>query len=577
MRACLFIILGIAALAYATSCEFNPQVYNASVGEETRLLLSVSGDCGQANVSYSCGESGTAGVPKTFVAASDAECNARLSLPCSYPHAGEYSVKASLLSEDGSSLDCLNEAMVNVTCGSGQDGVACSPPSCAPDLLRQEGVCSSGSCVVPPVLSCSLSNYCQQASCNSSAYYCSFNSTSAKYGWSEDPSLCAQYPQCPPAYCEGLSPSLSHVSFNYSNNTCLQNTVSCAAGGCCAPSCNATGCFSSPGACADECSPYLLKVSGSCSGCGGAGANGVCSYSPLECGPQNLCQSAVCGTTTYYCIKDGVSYIWSENRLSCLPQSIPASTPSAAPRDGFIPAGAPPEVDVPYPEGFGATPLPSSAGIQRRISVTTEPSSVVWNAVIGVTGYYFEPPVINADSKARAFVFTDSALPLLRNLKCDGPSKCICRPPFNGSYSNFVCEIYPKASGVYYLTLANTANESGRFAASLVPGKSALLLKLVVASRTGEFLFYASVFVAFCLLLYGLHHLYTRFEHERRKGATLSQQKQHLLEEMGRAKAAYMKRQISEEDFKQAVLRIQKDLTEVNARLREFEEAKKKE
>ncbi|MFH1107402.1 MAG: hypothetical protein V1787_05920 [Candidatus Micrarchaeota archaeon] len=575
MRRLFCALLALFVLpAHAASCGFNATQYAAAVGLPASLMLVVD-SCDAFVVNYYC-EGNASGVPsQTLSVAATNDCVQLVPFQCTYQYSGAYAVFASLALARGLDVPC-NSTGVNVSCGAGQDGTACSPPSCTPSLLQPAGRCSGGSCAQAAPLTCSFSNYCVRQSCGGALYDCGWNSSAAQFQWTAGNSSCTEFPSCPPPLCTTLNGTPALATYALSNLSCVPRTAACPSSGCCAPSCNGGSCGGTAGPCPDVCTPSSLKVSGQCAGCSSPGAAGTCAYSSLGCGPDNLCSRESCGQEAYYCTGEGGGFVWSANRLKCEVQAtVPpeaGATYQATARPGYpqyVPA-------IPGIEGFGATPLPSQTAIERAVAVTAVPVVFGVPGKINVVGYYFEPAVISAGVKVRVFVFTDSASTLSRDIPCEGPSKCICRPPFNGSSSNFVCEMYPQVNGTYDIALSNSVNETGVFIAQLFPGRRALLLKVVVASRYGEFLFYASVFVAFCFLLYGLHHLYSVFERERRKGTTLAQQRQHLREEAEALKAAYMKGRMSEGDFKREMIRNQREITEVNARINEYLAKKRK-
>ncbi|MFH1200253.1 MAG: hypothetical protein V1708_04245 [Candidatus Micrarchaeota archaeon] len=195
---------------------------------------------------------------------------------------------------------------------------------------------------------------------------------------------------------------------------------------------------------------------------------------------------------------------------------------------------------------------------------------------ISVLSSHFEPQIVSGSDPVLVTVQTGSRLPLLRAISCKGPSPCSCvvsASATSASATDFSCDIFPPASGSYSVIASNAAGESGNFEIRLVPGQKALLVRLVVPPRVGGFLFYAGIFVSFSFLLYGLHHIYRLFEQERNRGVALRQRRQSLYDEKELLKAAFMRGHVPAEAFRHSSMRIERELTEANARLAEFEKA----
>lgn len=91
---------------------------------------------------------------------------------------------------------------------------------------------------------------------------------------------------------------------------CLPVETACEVGAgneCCQATCSAAaGCATVPGSCGglDECTATTLTIASDCTGCGPAGAVGVCGGArTLECSAEThaACQAASCGGETWYC------------------------------------------------------------------------------------------------------------------------------------------------------------------------------------------------------------------------------------------------------------------------------------
>lgn len=83
---------------------------------------------------------------------------------------------------------------------------------------------------------------------------------------------------------------------------------------CCTGSCvDGTGCRTTPGTCADVCTPEVLRTGASCAGCGSPGAVGTCQGAQtFECNASRnqMCQQVTCGGVAYQCTNLGGTWAW---------------------------------------------------------------------------------------------------------------------------------------------------------------------------------------------------------------------------------------------------------------------------
>lgn len=93
--------------------------------------------------------------------------------------------------------------------------------------------------------------------------------------------------------------------------------ASCAPGAgneCCVGGCDPmSGCRTTAGLCADQCSANHLRTMRACQGCGAAGAVGTCGGGGdfvCDATAHTLCQSFACGGTTFFCTNDGGTWQW---------------------------------------------------------------------------------------------------------------------------------------------------------------------------------------------------------------------------------------------------------------------------
>ncbi len=612
-----------SADASSPSCNFASSSYSGFLNEPLSFSLNVSQGCRGFSASYSCragGELRTVVVPPSECAAVVAPA---YSFNCSYNETGTYAINASVLLEShalscgtanatvscspsqnglacGNSSYCCsgsckpypstcpscqtNSSPVcqqgNWTCSTLPDGTACSD-TCTPQLLSVGGQCQQGACVAQNV-SCAVSNYCGKQDCGGSTYACTFSPASGLFEWSNNTLLCEGNAACPASACVMAGANFTWLAFNQTASVCTLAQSACFAGGCCRASCNAEeGCSTLGGPCADVCSKDVVKISGACQGCGANGSFGSCAYTELRCGPLNECQPASCAGSLTYCRNVQGRFEWSNDTSPCsVVRPSPTSSGSGSQPYTPPPSGGgstpTPVVSVDISAEFAAiTPLPSNALIMHEVQATTLPELAnASEASIGILGYYFFPQVTNENRRTDAFVFTDSSSRLQSELKCEGPSRCICRPPYNNSHSNFVCQIFPPVNGSYVIRLGNAENASGVFIANLVPGKEATLYRVVVPLRSREFLLYGAILAGAVLLGYAIYRAVRDPLKKMGEKPMLERRRQELLKEMEYIKYRYLKREISDDEFKEAMLSREKELTEIKARLANLERQK---
>lgn len=74
-----------------------------------------------------------------------------------------------------------------------------------------------------------------------------------------------------------------------------------------------TGCRTTPGLCADQCSANLIRTGRVCQGCGAANASGTCGGGgefACDAMTHSLCQSLSCGGQSFVCTNDGGAWQW---------------------------------------------------------------------------------------------------------------------------------------------------------------------------------------------------------------------------------------------------------------------------
>jgi len=175
-------------------------------------------------------------------------------------------------------------------------------------------VCGGGSCD-GTIIDCT-STTCMTRSCNGTSECDETPNTNDPCGTTS----------CPGDYCSSGS------FFHYDDEcnrycsalgecdtcSCTPSSTVCQVGGgneCCTSHCSSgSGCYTSAGACADDCSDVNEFHTGrSCENCGGNNAIGSCSSgSPQTCseGEHTLCQTTSCSGTTYYCTNVGSVWQW---------------------------------------------------------------------------------------------------------------------------------------------------------------------------------------------------------------------------------------------------------------------------
>ncbi|MFH1750888.1 MAG: hypothetical protein ABH863_04380, partial [Candidatus Micrarchaeota archaeon] len=409
------------------------------------------------------------------------------------------------------------------------------------------------------------------------------------------------------------SGDISYKKFAPNPNSLLcevRETVACAAGqgGCCAPSCsNQTGCSTLPkdGACIPEvCSDPTrksLKIGGACTGCGANLAVGICEYSTFNCDRDNKCKlkgGINCGGATYYCIEENGNFIWSTEGIQCAQASSPAPTNlggtggSGSSETSPSPEPSPFAGEYPSPTpGFQKlNPLEEDPVADLRGKVSDETLSKIQNAtnkaifnIIKVLKSEYEPELIRESSRVILIALTDSKYPLKDPVCYPSPSDpkrataaaCECHASFGGNFSRFRCDITPKfprlLAGKYTIELENDLNESGLQELSLPIGKKASLKPLYVQVKENEFLFYSAIFIGMMLISYALYHVLSKLEREQKMGDMLHQRKRSILEEMNTLKIHYLKRDLAFDTYNMAMTQKQKELTEVNTRIAEFD------
>ena len=89
---------------------------------------------------------------------------------------------------------------------------------------------------------------------------------------------------------------------------------------CCVGTCtDADGCTTVAGGCADTCGSNELSIGGTCTGCGAAGAVGICGGGGTHrCDETShtQCQELACGGVTYFCTNSDGSWAWRPT-LAC--------------------------------------------------------------------------------------------------------------------------------------------------------------------------------------------------------------------------------------------------------------------
>ena len=252
------------------------------------------------------------------------------------------------------------------TCGAGGTCIT-SPGACADEcgteFLRTSRDCSgcgaagaSGVCTDDRVFTCNATNnqQCISIPCGGRNYYCTLQA--GEWAWREttgcdDRNPCTAGDTCAAGICAGTTFScetricpadrceaIALVDFSdtcaqscdgaggCTDCECAQTTKLCTVGPtneCCVPSCDpVAGCRTAPGNCGggDVCTnPNQLQIANACTGCGGDGANGICSGGGTEiCDastPANLCRQVTCGGQSYSCTNVGGVTQWRTSSL----------------------------------------------------------------------------------------------------------------------------------------------------------------------------------------------------------------------------------------------------------------------
>jgi hypothetical protein len=205
--------------------------------------------------------------------------------------------------------------------------------------------------------------------------------------------------------------------------------------------------------------------------------------------------------------------------------------------------------------------------------------------IINVVSYIFDPNVTIRTSKMKVIGTTDSKFPLVkpecyippsdRKMLSTGSAKCECVENYANKPNRFICTFppifkYPIASR-YTLVLTNTQNESGIFIMNLPDGRLASLDRYLIENRRSDLYYYVAGFVGIMLAGYAIYHLFLKFERDDKAEDLLMMQKKKILDDMDTLKKHYLKRDLEMETFNHAMLQKQKELTEVNTRIAEFE------
>ncbi len=191
--------------------------------------------------------------------------------------------------------DCAGEPCVDDWCCDGPCDGECE----ACDLAGAEGICGfveqgedpADECDTDPPESCGLTGVCDGLGA------CEFFGTDTPC---DDAEACTTGDACDgEGNCQGQVPA-----------DCDPGP----ANQCCEAGCStSTGCFTTEGDCPETCGQNQLTVGQSCVGCGPANAEGICSGGQvIDCGAatHDLCQSVICGGTTYQCTNAGGVWQW---------------------------------------------------------------------------------------------------------------------------------------------------------------------------------------------------------------------------------------------------------------------------
>src|SRR3989344_2466633 len=610
-------------------CNFSPYEYQAVAGFEINVTVALADpNSSVENLSVNCGNNIVRSIARGDLQAD--ETHMLFNFSCTYNSSGEYHPAGTINTTDGEQIGCDNIAQVtvaeaplppsisslaveNTTSTSAMIVWKTNQPSNSSVTYWITENSSIGSAQQVTAHSVKLSNlqegkayYYFATSCNLAG--CARSETSSF----TPANMCAVNNKCETA---GTATSYRKFYRNENSGICeVQETVTCgAAEGCCEAGCSdASGCLTRPvsGRCAEICNDPTrksLSISGTCNGCGQNYAKGTCSYAKMECTAESKCKSpssdaVTCGGIKYYCVLEAGSYVWSPDSSPCIPAPsathppVPISGGGDSGGGGFatITATARPSVSpsvgqkkvVEIPLESDDTGLLDKVENETLIEILNAPDRDIFNR-INVTRAEFDPPdLIRENGRVLIIGTTDSKYPL-RIPKCYIPpedrstkrgsngAECICSANYGSNFSRFRCEIAPKFPKMlaekYTIELRNDMNESGLQTLILPIGKKASLVPLTVTKKRNEILFYAGTFIGMMLAAYALYHLLSKFEKEQKRNEVLHGQKRKILEDMDVLKFHYLKRDIDYSTFNMAMVQKQKELTEVDTRIAEFE------
>ena len=219
----------------------------------------------------------------------------------------------------------------------------------APDSTDATDTGGSTTCRPEDVAPCDAANQnlCLETSCDGVAWYCT--AVEGSWAWRtsaacSDSQQCTQRDSCldglcggsaytcapdicPPDRCAGavyvdVAPSCDRSCDGAGGcEACACGEISreCTVGAgnvCCEATCDpVSGCATRAGSCGvDQCGdPSLLRLAGSCNGCGAPGASGSCGAEQLrrcDASDHTACAQVTCGGTVYSCTNAGGSWQW---------------------------------------------------------------------------------------------------------------------------------------------------------------------------------------------------------------------------------------------------------------------------
>jgi hypothetical protein len=293
---------GACAGVMPEGCEPGPGDQCCEASCEGGGCVTVAGDCAARCGAYQlitglacvgCGAPGAEGVCSGGAARA---CNAASHVPCEEVACGgetyrctnaggTWEWRTGVACDDGDACT-LGDACVGGLCAS-------TPYGCVPEECLDSVCDGAGGCIETPR---PATTPCGATACPADA--CDGG------GWLDYPAdctgTCDDRGSCAPC-------------------ACVAEETTCGLGPgneCCEAACSdAAGCYSIPGSCgaADSCSATVLDIASACTGCGFAGAVGVCGDAvSLECsGAVHVaCQVASCNGVTYYCTNAGGTWQW---------------------------------------------------------------------------------------------------------------------------------------------------------------------------------------------------------------------------------------------------------------------------